>query len=1204
MFNLGAVSMPMTTAYVHDIFPALDISFKLASPIQSVGELQQDTNFAIGGTVGRQAQTVPLRISLLDAGKKINRKFNVRVIKDPNFTPQIAQSIAVDALQATLGLDSDKMVKIAFSMGLKNGPAIRRLNTVYASDQVVAGALGEMFDALSITQANGFEKGNITSMDLRVEVTGARRTARIRRIYADKNRLKAGESAQISVVLEPTGQPDEQVTRRFTVRVPEDAPSGALRVAASSGAEIFAARARVGGEPPRPGNFKELLGAYAQIGSNDELLLQTSTPRRFLLIDRKRVSNPPPSWNRLVPSGPSSSVSLFNETQSQKMKSEWVLSGVESLSIPVESSRASDKTRPDAPANEDGSPALSGSSDIVSADLSGGEDSFLARLPKMEELDAAPNFGARWKQLSRVLMQIPAPKPEPPVPTEPTPDPKSPIAPSLKVAPLTGASPTPAAPAPTATPAPDAPADAAAWGIARPAGRFIQKTSADFGRGKFDGTLVGSDNIVRVGPRNQRLFSSAEPLAWSIAADGKGAVYLGTGNSARLLKIENGISKVLYEGPEVAVTALALDKNGILYAGVSPGGRVLRFNADGTHRVVLETGQTFVHALKFDDSENLFVATGGERAKIYRLASPDAIVGTSNQIPLLSEIPIIGMRSRRRAQSDEKTVIDLSQKHARSLTISGDSIFVGTSEDAVLYRIDKNGKTTALYQAGGAASGSASGDEGGAIYVAPSAPTAPGAPAAPPQAPVTVFSAPGGYFGGGQGSGNEILSLAATGEDVYFGTANSGSIFRWNAQSGVQELFKTPGRAVYALQMQGDALFAATGESGEVWRVSNLGGDVQGARVLDAAQPQVMALAGANNRVFAATGNNAAAYEIGGAGDNSFVSNVFDAGQIVRFGALTTLSSGAVFEFRSGNTLEPAATWSNWTKVPNGAPAAPGRARYAQYRAKLSESGTISRVEIAFKAPNRAPVVRFTSPAGGEYFSGKKTLSWSGTDADKDPLRYSLELVGADGKAQKIELTTPTAATQEIDTKKYADGIYTAKIAASDAARNPEEPLSDSAISLPFTLDNSAPKAEKPLATTVGAAWDVTFGSSDSISSIAGAEWRVAANPTKNEGVAPKPANSAAGKAAVAKPANSTTVEGKTPTAVVAETANPTKNEAKPGEWQAAAALDGFFDGKTEKIVAHLDPGVAGIALKSGDVIEFRVRDAADNMISMTIALP
>ncbi len=1129
MFGLGAISMPMTTAYVHDIFPAYDISFKLASPISSVGELQQDTIFAIGGTIGRRAETVPMRIHLRDAAKKIDRKFNVRLIKDPLFTPQLARAIAVEALQSTLGLDSDKTVRISYSIGLKNGPAIRRVNTVYAADQVIAGALGEVLDTLALTQANPFEKGALTSLDMRVEVVQGRKTARIRRLYADKNRVKAGEKVQISVVLEPTGRPDEEFTRRFTVEVPDDAPSGTLRVVASSAGNFFSARARVGGPPPNPGNFKELLEAYSQVGADNVLLIQTSTPRRFLMIDRKRVVNPPPTWNRLVPAGPSSSVSTFNETQEQRESMEWVLSGLESISIPVESNRSTDRERPDSASGEEGPgsnpTARSEASDIVADE----EDNFVSARPRREELDGAPDFARRAAPMLRVLMQIPAPKPAPPVTIDPTATPT----PAPSPVPIT-----PPVPATTPTPTPAPSADASANTIARPSGRWIQNTGADFGRGKFDGAIVESDGTIRVGPQNRRVVSSAEPVAWSVAADGKGTIYLGTGLSARLLKIENGASRVLYEGPEVAITALALGGDGNLYAGASPGGRVYRFAPDGAKTTILESGQSFVHALAFDNAGNLIVATGGEDGRIYRVAIPATLSDVSA------------------AKTRATPLATLPQKHARSLAVSGESIYVGTGEDAVLYRIGPDNQVAALYQAtGGASSASISSGmsmSGPTIVLSPSTPQSPGA----------TLTLGGGDMMSSESSRraqNEILALAVAGENVYFGTANSGSIWRWNAKSGVSEAFKTPARAVYALRFIDGALWAATGEGGEVWRVSNLDGDAQGARVLDATQPQVLALSSAGNRVFAATGNNAAVYEIGGAGGNSFVSNVFDAGQIVRFGALRAIGQGATFEFRSGNTLEPDATWSAWKTVPNGEGVGAENARYAQYRVRLNEGGSVSRVEIAYRAPNRAPRVSFTTPTGGEAFSGKKTLAWSGSDPDKDTLRYQLELRGADGKAQSVELTSAVAPSQEIDTKKFADGTYTARIVASDAARNPEDPQSDVALSQPFVIDNTAPLLAAPTVVKDGAAWNVSFGGTDALSPLAGAEWRLAAGTAKG---------------------------------------------AKPADWQAAAASDGLFDSRSETVVARLDPLIAGLNLKSGDAIELRLRDAAGNLATTKITLP
>jgi sugar lactone lactonase YvrE len=44
----------------------------------------------------------------------------------------------------------------------------------------------------------------------------------------------------------------------------------------------------------------------------------------------------------------------------------------------------------------------------------------------------------------------------------------------------------------------------------------------------------------------------------------------------------------MYDGPEVAVTALTTDSDGNLYAGVSPGGRVYRFGTDGKRTTILD----------------------------------------------------------------------------------------------------------------------------------------------------------------------------------------------------------------------------------------------------------------------------------------------------------------------------------------------------------------------------------------------------------------------------------------------------------------------------------------------------------------------------------------------------------------------------------------------------------------------------------------
>ena len=248
----------------------------------------------------------------------------------------------------------------------------------------------------------------------------------------------------------------------------------------------------------------------------------------------------------------------------------------------------------------------------------------------------------------------------PPNPTTAAPTPPSVAAPA-------------ATPVPTPTPTPDPKANS----IGRPPGRWIQKTAADFRGGTFEGAVVRDDGAVVPGPRENKLFSSAEPVAWSLAVAPDQTLYVGTGYNARLLQIKNGISRVLYQGPEVAITALALSPDGTLFAGVSPGGRVYRFKPNGKREILLQTRETFVHALQWTP-QGLYVATGGPRAALYRLENPDKIAPNTVEKPL-AIVP---------------------QTHLTSIDASGADVYIGAGDDAVLYRVDaQTGAATALYQA-------------------------------------------------------------------------------------------------------------------------------------------------------------------------------------------------------------------------------------------------------------------------------------------------------------------------------------------------------------------------------------------------------------------------------------------------------------------------------------------------------------------------
>jgi hypothetical protein len=1007
MFGIGAVSLPMTTSFVHDIFPSYNVSFKLASPVKVVGALQQDNSFAVGGTVGMKAEMVPMRVFLHNPNRQIRKNYRVQLMKDPLFTPMLAINVAFETLSGTLGMESDKMLRLGMRMNIQGQKPIVRYNYVYAQDEVFMPALNQLFEPIILTQMNTFKRAPIQSIDFSVTVEPTRKTARIRKIFADRNRVKAGEDFRVSVVLEPTTAPDKPITRTFTFSVPEDAPTGTVRVAAGPADDYWTLQTRVGEAPPRPTNLQELLAAYEKIGASDELLVSASTPRTFLMVDRNRVPNPPSSWQKLLRNTSSTAVSAYNEVQSRREKSEFSLSGSQFLVMAVESRKHSDKIGPDSPTGNTTSPsdsivpmpetssstasseasiesevsevwsrnpivssmqdystltrALSGDRSALSSLYGGGSSGVTNPSNMSSALSGSLPLGAQanaWRsQMLRAQSRVQADRS-----MSSASGAFKAQTPGTTVRPVTPGVVTPT-PVPTATPTPTptpTPSSDGSKGLGRAAQRWIQSSQVEFARGDFQGAQVTNTGIVQLAPTGKLLATTTEPFAWSIAADGRGNTYLGTGNEARIIKIDaNGTTSTLYDGQEVAVTALTTDAAGNLYAGVSPGGRILRFSLSGERGVIFNTGQTFVWALEFDAQGRLLIATGGERGALYRINIP-------------TEASSITERSS--TPSSAQPLTRVVERHVRAISLRGSDIFVGTGDDAVLYQVDgTSGAATALFQVAQQQSTTTSaqssdstnnseysvpfmmgGGGSGVMYLlmASEMPNIGARPLTP-----------------GRNLGAEILAVSAAPDGVYFGTSINGTIYRWSAERGVTPIYTAAQeQSIYSLRRGGDgSLYAATGDKGMVYQIKPGANpkETRAARLIEATQLQALAIGTSpTGDLVVGTGNNAAAYRIplSQNGGGLFMSNVFDAKNIVRWGALRMTGNGVAVETRSGNTLEPDATWSSWQPAATNdlgeLRVASPPARYLQYRARLSggalassnNAAQLSRIEVLFRA--------------------------------------------------------------------------------------------------------------------------------------------------------------------------------------------------------------------------------------------------------------
>ncbi|PJA41603.1 MAG: hypothetical protein CO182_05980, partial [Lysobacterales bacterium CG_4_9_14_3_um_filter_62_6] len=141
------------------------------------------------------------------------------------------------------------------------------------------------------------------------------------------------------------------------------------------------------------------------------------------------------------------------------------------------------------------------------------------------------------------------------------------------------------------------------------------------------------------------------------------------------------------------------------------------------------------------------------------------------------------------------------------------------------------------------------------------------------------------------------------------------SIIRIAPDGEPREVWSSPEAVVYALGFDRDGkLLAGTGEKGGLYRIES-----EFAHALATRLPadQITALASdASGRVLAATSNVGKVYALGPerAEAGSLESEVVDVERFARFGRLVWSGEGAVeVAVRSGNTVRPGTTWSEWS---------------------------------------------------------------------------------------------------------------------------------------------------------------------------------------------------------------------------------------------------------------------------------------------------
>ena len=663
----------------------------------------------------------------------------------------------------------------------------------------------------------------------------------------------------------------------------------------------------------------------------------------------------------------------------------------------------------------------------------------------------------------------------------------------------------------------------------------------DFIRGRFSGISLGRDGRLSLAPRLEPLFSSDQPVVWSVVQAPDGTLYAGTGHRGRVYRIDRaGKASLLWTADQPEVFALAVDRSGVLYVGTSPDGKVYRIENGKTAEYFAPKAR-YIWSLAAGANGVLYVGTG-DQGRIFRVTAP----------------------------GQGELYYDTGQAHITGLAIDTQGrLLAGSEPNGLLYRVTAKDKAFVLYDAnlpeirsivpmpdgsvyaaalGGSvakrlqsAQQAAQGAGSGATVTAPTTTitveaqqAGPGPELKPPDAAKAPQAA--------TTPTPQVTTQFTPVGDTTTGMEKS-AVYRINPDNTVETLWSSKEENVYDLLALDRRLIFSTDDNG---RVYSLAPDRRVTLMLETKEGETTRLLSSGNSLLAATGNMGRIFRLGETPGpaGSYEAPVHDAGTISRWGSLSwraeAPAGGAIsFRTRSGNSAKPDRTWSDWSEPltnQSGSRIPSPNARYIEWKAEMSGPGgitpTITSVTLAYLPQNSPPVIRNinvttqlasssaakssssssaysvtvsdsdSSSSGGTATqtlsragTQQITVSWQAEDPDGDRLVYNVYYRGDDETQWKMFKADTHETSVTTDADVLADGKYFFRVVASDRESNPPPYARESQLtSSPVLIDNTPPIIAVGTVRYAGGAAHIEFSASDAASALRRCEYSLDAS--------------------------------------------------------------------------------------------------------------
>lgn len=237
--SLGGCEFPLMTGYIHTIYPRQSVSFKMGSPLRTVGVINADVSTGIAGWLHRKPDMLPVKMKVRCDHNSRTQTFNVEVARQPSLLASLVYTALTNSIDMEGQLPDEMTARFRAVIELEHFKTIEINDTYsgFSGGRAPSALYSQVASMVSLLTRNEFKQVRIKRIECDTKIFDGRQSADIESIELESKEVEPGETLKATVLVRPYKGELEKI--KITLKLPVDLPEGTYKATVANESSLL-----------------------------------------------------------------------------------------------------------------------------------------------------------------------------------------------------------------------------------------------------------------------------------------------------------------------------------------------------------------------------------------------------------------------------------------------------------------------------------------------------------------------------------------------------------------------------------------------------------------------------------------------------------------------------------------------------------------------------------------------------------------------------------------------------------------------------------------------------------------------------------------------------------------------------------------------------------------------------------------------------